>query len=153
MSFCPVCDRQNTAVCVCGERERARALLDFTGNWITWAHNWSIWGENDGALSFGNGVYETGIRKFKGINMSILLHLQGRWVSKEAWLVLHECVSHSRSCVAVCVMFYSVCELVSDESSAEKDVCQRWENDPATEPFSAYRKDNKAFLARQALHL
>ncbi len=115
MSCCSVCDRQRAAqnthshthmpwsVCLWREREGryGRVLLDFTGNWITWAHNWSIWGENDGALSFGNGVYETGIRKFKGINMSILLHLQGRWVLKEPCLILHVCVSHYRSWVAV----------------------------------------------------
>lgn len=179
MSSCSVCDRQTAAQnthththalkCVSVEREGGgygRVLLDFTGNWITWAHNWSIWRENDGALSFGNGVYETGIRKFKGINMSILLHLQGRWVLKEPCLIFHVCVSHYRSWVAVSldggVLLHTRAARSAQFDRLQKP-CQKKmfvsaagggrESDLYTlEPFSASRKDNKAFLAHQAIH-
>lgn len=43
------------------------------------------------------GVYETGIRKFKGINMSILLHPWARWALKAQLIPLPPRLSLSLS--------------------------------------------------------
>lgn len=102
---CSVClCVHNAGLSAWERRQMGKVCMDFTGKRITWAHNWSIWRKKKWllwrCLSFGDRVYEIGICKFKGINMSILLKHGTSWTLKEHFffkLQLHlqlHCIAH-----------------------------------------------------------